>query len=349
MSGAADPAPAEGLAALTLPAYDQALTTGNATAVTSAVHTLLDTGINPVQVLTGVIAAGQRAVGIHWQRGEWTVAQEHAATALAVAATEVVTERVRGSVPITHGSVLVACAEREWHALPAMIISCALRAHGWDSTLLGASTTPMRLNRALQDVGPEALAVSCSVLGSLPAGRHFIEAGTAAGVPVVVGGSAFGPDDLRARALGATAWARDAQEAVTAVAGLPTVVPPAPRLPAAAAAEQAALELDHQRLVAVLRRRWSLTASGGAELKAAREVADDALHQVLHAVWAVLLTGDPRPISETTIWVADVLHSRGAEGELVDELGQVVATSLGDFPLARGLVERYFAGGQPIS
>jgi hypothetical protein len=49
-----------------------------------------------------------------------------------------------------------------------VIIDCALRAHGWDTTLLGASTNPMRLNQYLQDLGPEAVAVSCSVLGSLP-------------------------------------------------------------------------------------------------------------------------------------------------------------------------------------
>ena len=159
--------------------------------MTALVETMLTAGAEPVAVLTDVIAAAQRAVGARWQRGEWTIAQEHAATAMAVAATKTVTQQVRRR-PATRGRIVVACAEREWHALPAMIIDCALRAHGWDTTLLGASTSPRRLNQYLQDLGPAAIAVSCSMLGALPATRRFIEASTTAGVPVVVGGAAFG-------------------------------------------------------------------------------------------------------------------------------------------------------------
>ena len=189
--------------------YDAALSRGDTAAVTELVADMLASGSEPVSVLTDVVAAAQREVGKRWQRGEWSVAEEHAATAMAISATKVVAEHVRRT-PVTRGSVIVACAEREWHALPAMIIDCALRSDGWDTTLLGASTSPMRLNQYLQDLGPEAVAVSCSVLGSLPTCRRFIEASTASGVPILVGGPAFGPDDVRARALGATAWARDA-------------------------------------------------------------------------------------------------------------------------------------------
>jgi hypothetical protein len=39
------------------------------------------------------------------------------------------------------------------------------------------------------------------MLGALSTTQRFIEASTAAGVPIVVGGSAFGHDDVRARAL----------------------------------------------------------------------------------------------------------------------------------------------------
>ncbi|MDO3637326.1 cobalamin B12-binding domain-containing protein, partial [Mycolicibacterium arseniciresistens] len=267
-----------------LNSYEDALSANDAVAATTLVTRLLADGADPVAVLTDVVATAQRTVGSRWQRGEWTVAEEHAATAIAVAATTAVAGHVR-QVPVTHGRVLVACAEREWHALPAMIIACALRANGWDSTLLGAATTPLRLSQHLQDLGPDAIAVSCSVLASLPTTRRFIEAGTGAGVPVVVGGPAFGYDDVRATALGATAWAPDAHGAVAVLAGLPAVVPPATPLPADAVAEQSALDLDHRRLVAMLRDRWSPTREVGADSRVL-EVAGDALHQALHAVAA---------------------------------------------------------------
>ncbi|WP_445169618.1 cobalamin-dependent protein [Mycolicibacterium sp. Dal123E01] len=108
-----------------------------------------------------------------------------------------------------------------------------LRSHGWDTTVLGAATSPLRLSQHLADRGPDAVAISCSVLGALPTTRRFIEAATAAGVPTLVGGPAFGYDEVRSRVLGATAWAADARSAVAAMESLPAVVSALPERPAA--------------------------------------------------------------------------------------------------------------------
>ncbi|MDZ4267033.1 MAG: cobalamin-dependent protein [Mycobacterium sp.] len=323
-------------------AYEKALTSDDAGAARALMERLLAEGVDPVAILTDVVAASQREVGARWQRGEWTVAKEHAATAIAVAATKAVTRHVRRTTP-TQGRVLVACAEREWHALPAMIIDCALSAAGWDSILLGAATSPVRLNQYLQDHGPEAVAVSCSVLGSLSATRRFIEASTAVGVPIVVGGPAFGYDDIRAKALGATAWAADAHGAVRAISSLPAVVAPAPPLPAAAAVEQADLEHDHRNIVTALRTSWSLTSGRfGADSSA---LGDDVLNQLLHAASAALLTGDSRPVPETAAWIADLMSTRGIDVAVVRELHVRAVEALSDYPLARDIVDTHFPGG----
>ncbi|WP_285504427.1 cobalamin-dependent protein [Actinokineospora sp. NBRC 105648] len=328
--------------------YDGALASVDVDTAVAVVERLLDDGADPVSVLVEVIAAAQRTVGERWQRGEWTVAEEHAATAVSVSATEAVARYVRRT-PATRGRVVVACAEREWHALPAMIIGTALRADGWDTTLLGASTPPVRLSQYLHDLGPDATAVSCSVLGALATTRRFIEASTAAGIPVVVGGSAFGRDGLRARALGATAWAPSAREASGIVAGLPTVVPSVPPLSGAAPAEQAAMELAHHRLVGELREHWSLAAqivtTAQSPLDSVQVIARDVVNQAVHAVWAALLTGDPRTLTETSAWVEELLRARGVDVGLVAELGSLMARSLHEFPLARDLVEHHWAGG----
>lgn len=328
--------------------YVDALAARDTAAMIALIEQMLAAGAEPVPLLTDVIAAAQRANGIRWQRGEWTIAEEHAASAMAMSSTKVVLMHVR-RIPVTRGPVLVACAEREWHGLPAMMIHTAFRADGWDSTLLGASTSPMRLNQHLQDVGPEAVAVSCSMLGALSTSRRFIEASTAAGVPVIVGGAAFGPDDVRARALGATAWARDARGAVAAMHDLPVVVSPAPPLPPGRAAEQAALELDHRDLVEALRARWSpiaqVLSSGEQPSQVALDAADDVLNQTVHAVSAALLTGDPRPVPETFVWIAELMRSRGVDATQIRELGRLLAVTLGRYPQARKLVEQHFESG----
>ncbi|MCV7419476.1 cobalamin B12-binding domain-containing protein [Mycobacterium yunnanensis] len=328
-----------------LEAYDAALACGDTETIKSLVLDMLDDGRDPVSVLTDVVAAKQREVGRRWQLGEYTVAQEHAATAVAISATKIVAAHV-GQVPVTRGKVLVACAEREWHALPAMMIECALRAHGWDTTLLGASTNPMRLNQYLHDLGPDAVAVSCSVLGSLPTCRRFIEATTASGTPILVGGPAFGADDVRAIALGATAWAGDAHGAVLAMDGLPAVVEPAPPLSGERIVEQAALESDHRRLVGVLRERWTLVAAATTPdadcLNSVIDVADDVLHQTLHAVEVALLTGDVRVLPETAWWIDDLLGTRGADPTMMGELVDILTAAMRDYPMAAALMATHF-------
>lgn len=321
--------------------YRDALAARDRPQATGIVTQLLTEGTDPITVLTDVIAASQRDVGMRWQRGEWTVADEHACTAISVAATRAVADFV-GERPLAGGSVLVACAEREWHELPAMIIGCALRSRGWDTTVLGAATSPMRLSQHLADLGPDAVAISCSVLGALPTTRRFIEAATAAGVPTLVGGPAFGYDDLRARALGATAWAPDARSAVAAMDTLPTVVDALPERPAAATAEQALLDLHHRRIVDSLREQWSLTRNATSSAALA-DLAADTVNQALHAVSAALLTGDARPISETAWWIADVLQARDVDRAAVAELAGLLAAELDESPLARDLVAQHFS------
>jgi len=320
--------------------YQEALGARDRPRATRIVTELLDDGVDPVAVLTDVIAASQRDVGLRWQRGEWSVADEHAATAISIAATRAVGEHVNG-VPLRGKSVLVACAEREWHELPAMIIACALRANGWQTTVLGAATSPMRLSQHLADQGPDAVAISCSVLGSLPTTRRFIEAATAAGVPTLVGGPAFGYDNVRAHALGATAWASDAYAAVLTMEALPTIAPALPELSPAAASEQAFLDLHHRRIVDTLRERWSLTREPHPNAALAN-LANDTLNQALHALSAALLTGDPRPISETAWWIGDVLQARHTDPAAVTELATLLTEVLDDSPLARELAAKHF-------
>jgi methanogenic corrinoid protein MtbC1 len=320
--------------------YDQALAHGDRSKIVALVDHLLGSGTAPLDILIDVVAAAQRNIGRRWQRGEWSVAQEHAATAMGIAATEVVARRI-AETPVTRGQMLVTCAEKEWHWLPAAIIDCALRADGWQTVPLGPATSPLRFSQYIQDIGPDAVAVSCSVLGALPTTRRFIEASTTAGVPAVVGGAAFGDDDVRAKALGATAWARDAKGAVEAAAALPVVVPAVEPLPAAPVQELAAMEGDHLRLVDQVRRGWSVTA--GADADSVRAVARDAVPHMLHAVMAALLTDDPRTVAETAAWLAELLTSRGVDARsAVEDLSRVLAAALIDHPLAVALVRAHF-------
>ena len=109
------------------------------------------------------------------------------------------------------------------------------------------------------------------------------------------------------------------------------------------------MEMGHRQLVATLRAGWSLTgeatAAGVEPTPAALAAAGDVLDQSLHAVSAALLTTDPRPVAETSTWIADLMQNRGVDIARVRELGELLGATLRDYPRARGLVEQYFAGG----
>jgi methanogenic corrinoid protein MtbC1 len=309
----------------------------------AVVSRLLAEGADPISVIDQVIVPPQRQVGVRWQRAEWTVAQQHAATEVALAAAEVM-RRHLAPQPRRRGHVLLACAEREWHALPITLIALAMRAAGWETTLLGAGVSPLRLSRYLHELGPDATAISCSVPAGLPTSRRFIEASSAAGVPTVVGGAAFGTDARRADALGATAWASSARGAVHALEGLPLVVPPVAPLRRELVTELATLREQHPSTLVEVAARWQPFDREPAEPRypdSSAEVVRDCIDQALHAVAAALLTDDPTVLSDTRGWVAAVLAARG-DGQAdrhAAELGTVLGGLLREYPLTGALLE----------
>ena len=317
--------------------FDRAVTAGDRDGALTMVERLVEEGTEPIAVMVDLVAAVQRRVGQRWADGTWSVAREHAATGIATSALEAVGRMVRVAVP-ERGRVVVACAEHEWHALPAMLVSNALRTRGWNVTLLGASTPTARLNRYLQDLGPDLTAVSCSVAAGLPHSRGFIEASTTAGIPVLAGGAAFGPDARRACALGATAWAPDARRAVAAAENLPLVVRAAAPLPGEVSAEQGALAAAHRTLLGTVASRWAATTAASAD----RQDLYDAVDQTLYAVSGALLTGDERLLHETSAWVDLVLNARGFAGSAHAELGEHLQCGLRDYPLAEHLVREHW-------
>ena len=113
-------------------------------------------------------------------------------------------------------------------------------------------------------------------------------------------------------------------------------------MPPRAAAEQADLEHDHRAIVDELAASWSVTAGGRLDATD-RAMAIDALNQLLHAVSAVLLTGDSRPIPETVAWIADVVTTRGLAASVVDELAGTASAALRNYPLSRAILDTHFA------
>ncbi len=317
--------------------YFELLDRRDATGAMRHALALVDGGADPVDVLLDVVAPAQRQVGLRWAEGAWTVAHEHAATAISESVAMAVGARIPApTAPLGH--VILACAEREWHGLPARLVGYCLQAAGWRTTFLGASTSPLQFARFLDDVDADAVAISCSVAASLPAARRLVDAAREAGLPVLVGGGAFGPDDTRARALGASGWAADARSAATVLAGLVTTASDltwstgdlaltAARARHAGADEHAEMMIRFAEFRAAARRRW-LDAPGDPSDDAG--LAGDAVDHALHSLSAALLTDDPRLLREADDWLTALFAARGAPSAAVPGLWRSLHQAVGE-------------------
>ena len=268
-----------------------------------------------LHAVIAVLADVQREVGQRWQGQDWSVAEEHAATALADLALAAAAFGVPTAEP-TLGSVVVTCAEEEWHALPARMFAEQLRAYGWDVIFLGASTPADHLGAYLARRPVVAVGLSCSVPVHLPGARRSIVAAHEAGVPVIAGGAGFGSTPARALAVGADAWATSIDQAHLAASSWSRSSPPlaSPRDDR----EQLALAGDRQMLVD------EVTADLAAhvpfirgytpwQLKKTREDLD----YIVRFVEAAILTADDTVVDEFLRWLIPLLSVRGVPPEAV--------------------------------
>jgi methanogenic corrinoid protein MtbC1 len=327
-----------------LDAYWSALSSADEQGAYAAAAAVHERGAPLETVLVDLVAAAQRRVGELWASNQWTVAQEHAATAVS----EQVVRRLAGDLPDpTEGSLLlVACVEREWHALPALVVAQTLRSWGLRVEYLGANASRDHLVGRILDVGPRAVLLSASLASSLPRVRRQVEAVRGTGTPVVVGGRAFDADGRRALRLGATAYAATPQQALALMADLPRHVPAAPALHHAGAADAASLQAAGDALARelIIGTDAALRLSGGSEAAVSpddwRVVLATFAPHVVDCVIGGLLTDDASVVRECRTWLDDVLHGRDAPPHAADAMWETLGRLLRDHPAAGRMVER---------
>lgn len=310
--------------------YLAAVAVGDRAGALEVVRRRQHDGASPLEVMTEVIAPAQRQVGELWATDAWSVAQEHAATAVS----EAVLGLLGTQIPAprdTAAPVVVSCVEQEWHALPALLVAEHLRSYGLPVSYLGANASADHLVRHVHEVAPRAVALSCSLSASLPRVRRQVEAVRATGTPVVVGGAAFDAAGHRARTIGATAFAPDGAGAVTVVRQLPRAVPPAEPLAHEGADEGLAIHADREQLTARLRER--VAAARPADdlrdvLSGWQPALFDHLPHLVGSLAGALVADDPTALSDAVVWLGEVMSHRDGPDDVVAlvvaELGAVV-------------------------
>ncbi|NND01232.1 MAG: hypothetical protein HKN91_00455 [Acidimicrobiia bacterium] len=275
---------------------------------TSAVYHLateaLGEGMPFENLLFDVIAPVQRGLGERWARGDYLISEEHVATNTI----DSVVSLLGGAFeqPEDSPRVVISCVEGEAHSLPGRMLAAHLLSEGFRTLHLGASMPADDLQQYLIEDRPDALVLTCTMTGHLPGARRSIEAGHGAGVPVMVGGPAFGENGDRATRLGADAWVLRLRE----VAEILRTWNPNPEASSAAAIEPSA---DLAALVAarpVIVATAAALLGGGPEGSAEHHQSVDL---VFDALAATLTMDEDQLLFGYADWLAtfDEAHSPG--------------------------------------
>jgi methanogenic corrinoid protein MtbC1 len=316
--------------------YLDAVSAGDRARALDVVRRLQDSGASPLQIMSELIAPTQARVGELWASDAWSVAQEHAATAVSEAVLNVLGAQIPPP-PDPARPVIVSCVEQEWHALPALMVAEHLRAAGIPVSYLGANASAEHLVRHVHEVEPRAVALSCSLSASLPRVRNQIEAVTATGTPVLVGGAAFDAAGRRASVLGATAFTPSGHLAPELVHGLPAAVSPAAPLSHEGAEEGMAVHADREVITARLRDR--VAASRPALdlrdlISGWQHAMSDHLPHLVGSLAGALVADDQTVLEQAVLWLDGVMDHRDAPADVTHEVVSQLALLMGEHPVA---------------
>lgn len=322
-----------------------AVVDGDEYAAAAAVFEAIDAGMTPEDALLEVIAPVQHRVGSEWAANRLTVAQEHAATAINDRVIAALAHHPASASTPEAGRVTVACIDGEWHALPARLLAEVLRLRGWQVDFLGAQVPTPHLIAHVHRTGPVAVALSCSIPTGLPTAHAAITACQAAGVPVIVGGAAFGPDGRRARLLGADAWGPDARAAAESLRRgvprrrLPSAHQPVDDLPHLGDQEYTMVSRTAPQLVRAtlddLENRYPAMQTYTDQQR--RHTAEDIAHIVDFLATALYLDDDELFTGFMT-WTAQILLARGVPADSLHPALESLQGQLIDFPRSQRLL-----------
>ncbi|MGZ4453595.1 MAG: cobalamin B12-binding domain-containing protein [Nocardioides sp.] len=329
----------------------QAVLAGDEYRAIDTVLGALAEGVEPEAILLDVVGATQRRVGHEWSLNRISVAQEHAATAINERAIAHLATRLPRP-EVTGAHVTVACVDGEWHALPARLLAEVLTLRGFRVDYLGAQVPTPHLITHLHRSSPDLVALSGSLPTRLPVAHATISACQSAGVPVIVGGAAFGSHGQWAARLGAQAWAP------TARAAADRLVEPLPRPPAA---HEPIDDLPH-----LLDQEYTMVTRGSAALVRAvmagleeripamraytdlqrQHTAEDVAHTV-DFLGSALYIDDAVLFLDYVTWTAQILEARSVPARSLVPAMDLLSDRLRDFPRALGMLDRATALLEP--
>lgn len=197
--------------------YMEALRHGDRRSAYNLARGALDSGVDIRDIYMEVLQPAMHEVGRLWERNQFTVAQEHLATAITQSVMAQIYATVYGA-PFNGLTLIATCIGGELHELGIRMVSDFFELEGYSVFYLGANAPIPDVVSMVNDRRADLLAISVTLGGYVVQAREMIQAVRASPqgqrVKIMVGGQPFNRTPDVATTIGADFTARDAREAV---------------------------------------------------------------------------------------------------------------------------------------
>ena len=172
--------------------YLQALLAGRRAQCHDIVQMLLDKKFAIKRLYSDLFQRSMYEIGELWENNRITVANEHLATSITESLLNLVYPFLFATDRIGKKAV-ISCSANEFHQVGGKMVADLFELNGWDGHFLGANTPPEDMAQFIEDVQPDVIGLSLSILSNMEHLKHSIEIlqSNFSDMPLLVGGQAF--------------------------------------------------------------------------------------------------------------------------------------------------------------
>lgn len=197
-------------------AYLRAMQIGSGRAADKVLQEALDTKTAVGDIYLDVFQPTSYEIGRLWQRNEFSVAQEHLATAII--------ERQMGELhplfrPVQSRpkTLVIGCVDQELHRVGVRMVADFFEQDGWDVYYLGAGVPEAHFIGMARELHADLIGLAAQMVYHVPSIADFVRALDRAGlggIPVMAGGFPFVQQPELYKSLGVRFASADARAAV---------------------------------------------------------------------------------------------------------------------------------------
>jgi methanogenic corrinoid protein MtbC1 len=144
----------------------KALLAGKRQPCRDMVQALLDAQIELKTLFTDLFQRSMYEVGELWENNQITVANEHLATSITESLLNLAYPALF-AVDRCGKKAVISCSANEYHQVGGKMVADIFELNGWDGHFLGANLPHEELARFIQDVEPDVVGLSLSIIGNL--------------------------------------------------------------------------------------------------------------------------------------------------------------------------------------